>query len=76
MAIIRLGDNSDYSITFSQSEKNGKWFWVVRDEKGVARLLPPMRGGMRGFSTEERARRDAKEVMTGLGAAYRDLDIL
>ena len=74
MTVLRFGDNSDYTVQFEQSESNGLWHYVIRNEVGRAKLLPTIGGQDHGFVTEAEARDDFDEVLTGMGANPDDLE--
>ena len=76
MGIWGFGDNSDYKLVVKESDhKPGLFHWLIEDETGKPRALPPVRGQDHGFSSYEAAEADAREVVNGLGADFRDLDI-
>ena len=75
MSIFGFGDNSDFKLVVKQ-DKGKLWHWFIRDEKGVARAAAALRGNPHGFATEEDAIADAREVVNGLGANFKDLDVI
>ena len=73
MKIWGFGDHSDYRLRIHQG-KDDRWYWHIEDSDGQARLTPPLRGADHGFATYEDAEDAAREVITGLGADFDDLD--
>lgn len=73
MGIWGFGDNSDFSLEIKQG-KLGAWHWMLKDGDGKLRALSPIKGKGHGFQTEQAAVDDAREVVNGLGADFKDLD--
>ena len=74
MRFFGFGDNSDFKCRIKEDEKK-RWHWIIEDFYGKARALPPLAGTPEGFESDEAAIADAREVVKGLGADFRDLDI-
>ena len=79
MRFFGFGDDSDYRCRIKQDEK-GRWHWIIEapDNMGSgwkARALPPLAGTPEGFESDEAAIADAREVVNGLGADFKDLDL-
>ena len=73
MSFLGFGDNSDYKVVPKQGKK-GNWYWIIEDEKGKARSVGALFGSRR-FQTREAVLDDAREVVKGLGADFKDLEI-
>ena len=77
-------DNSDYGVRPivtdpKPNRKTGvkppvRHLWAIVDATGATRLMPPLRGHNYGWGSREAALADAREVVTGLGANFGDLD--
>ena len=77
-------DNSDYGVKPivtdpKPNRKTGvkppvRHLWAIVDATGATRLMPPLRGHNYGWGSREDALADAREVVTGLGANFGDLD--
>ena len=74
MKFFGFGDNSDFKCRIAEDRK-GRWHWIIEDATGKARALPPLAGTPEGFASEEAAIADARGVVNGLGADFRDLDL-
>ena len=74
MKFFGFGDNSNYICRIKQDVKK-RWHWIIEDGTGKARALPPLDGTPEGFETDEAAIADAREVVNGIGADFRDLDL-
>ena len=72
--LFGFGDHSDYKIKVFKSDSKELWHWKIMDEKGVTRLIPPVHGTFHGFGSPDAAEADAREVVEGLGADFKDLD--
>ena len=77
MRLFGFGDHSDYQLVVKPSKSRpGLWHWLIKDGAGFLRAMPPVHGKDRGFDTEEAAIEDARQVVNGLGADFKDLDIV
>ena len=74
MRFFGFGDNSDFKCRVAADVK-GRWHWIILDATGKARALPPLAGTPEGFESYAAAVADAREVVNGLGADFKDLDV-
>ena len=75
MGIWGFGDKSDFKLIIKPSEnKPDLWHWLIEDGTGDIRAIPPVHGTVHGFDSPEAAEADAREVVNGLGADFKDLE--
>ena len=76
MGIFGFGDNSDYRLHVHPGH-GGRWYWTLLDGLNNVRAVPTFHGGpTHGFETYIEARGDAREVIEGLGADFKDLEVV
>ena len=77
MRIFGFGDHSNFRLlVFESDHKPGLFHWLIEDHEGKPRAMPTVIGPAHGFDSHEAAYNDAKEVVDGLGADIRDLDLI
>lgn len=69
-----FGDKSDWKIRFHKGT-DGRFYWTLVDGELRERALPPFAGVEHGFDTEGECIQDARDVVAGLGADPKDLDV-
>ena len=74
MRFFGFGDNSDFKCSI-HSDRLERWHWTIMDAAGKARAIPTLAGTPEGFESADAAVADARELVNGLGADFKDLDL-